>query len=214
MHRYETLQSVQWPWLMSALLLLCIAGCESRDVVEAGTGSEVAFAKESVLDVGGDLTLRDEQVPTEAKDEPQAEASAAPDLAGAQNDFQKYIAKLKAEDGWKQTPSGITYRVLTEGAGPSPDDNDIALMNYMGTFLDGREFDSSYARGQPVKLSAESVIQGWAEIMKMMRPGDVYEVVIPYELAYGKSGVPPRIPPFTPLKFNMQMHSFEIVPNP
>jgi len=124
-----------------------------------------------------------------------------------------YIDGLKEEDGWKKTASGIAYKVVKAGEGTSPDENDIAVMDYEGSLLDGTVFDSSYQRGQTISFSAQQVIKGWGELLQIMKPGDIFEVVIPQDLAYGERGSQPSIPPYATLKFKMQMHSFQAVPN-
>lgn len=124
-----------------------------------------------------------------------------------------YINGLKAEDGWKKTESGIAYKVVQAGKGTSPDKNDVATMHYEGKLLDGTVFDSSYQRGQTITFSAEQVISGWGEMLQLMKPGAIFQVVIPYNLAYGERGSPPSIPPFATLKFKMEMKSVEVVEN-
>jgi len=131
----------------------------------------------------------------------------------AMNEGKEYIDNLKAEDGWKKTESGIAYKVIQAGEGTSPDANDVATMHYEGKLLDGTVFDSSYERGETITFSAEQVIPGWGEMLQMMKPGAIYEVVIPYNLAYGAQGSPPSIPPYATLKFKMEMKGVEVVPN-
>lgn len=127
---------------------------------------------------------------------------------------EDYINALKAEDGWQKTESGIAYKVIQAGEGTSPDRNDVATMHYEGTLLDGTVFDSSYERGQTITFSAEQVIPGWGEMLQLMKPGAIYEVVIPYNLAYGERGSQPSIPPYATLKFKMEMQAVEVVDNP
>lgn len=124
-----------------------------------------------------------------------------------------YIDNLAEEDGWKKTDSGIAYKIVQAGEGTSPDANDIATMHYEGSLIDGTVFDSSYQRGQTIAFSAEQVIPGWGEMLQLMKPGAIYQVVIPYNLAYGERGSPPSIPPYATLKFKMEMKSLEVVPN-
>lgn len=131
----------------------------------------------------------------------------------AQSEGQEYIDNLKAEDGWKKTESGIAYKVIEAGEGTSPDANDVATMHYEGKLLDGTVFDSSYERGETITFSAEQVIPGWGEMLQMMKPGAIYEVVIPYDQAYGAQGSPPSIPPYATLRFKMEMKGVEVVPN-
>ena len=132
---------------------------------------------------------------------------------------EDYIKGLKAEDGWKKTESGIAYRVLEAGdaAGDSPDSNDVATMDYELKLLDGDKpgevFQSTFDTPQTVPFSAEQVIKGWGEILQLMKPGDTFETVIPYNLGYKEQGSPPSIPPYATLIFKMKMHSFEKVEN-
>jgi FKBP-type peptidyl-prolyl cis-trans isomerase len=124
-----------------------------------------------------------------------------------------YIDGLKEEDGWKKTESGIAYKVVKAGEGNSPDENDIVTMNYEGSLIDGTVFDSSYRSGQPLVYPANQLIPGWTEILQMMKPGAEYQVVIPYDLAYGETGSR-SIPPYATLKFKMEMIGFEPVEAP
>lgn len=127
---------------------------------------------------------------------------------------QAYIDNLLDEEGWKKTESGIAYKVVQEGEGASPDENDIAEMHYEGTLIDGTVFDSSYKRGQTLSFAPNQVIEGWKEIMQVMKPGSIYEVAIPYDLAYGEQGSPPNIPGYSTLRFKMEMIGFKESPNP
>ncbi|MBX2852412.1 MAG: FKBP-type peptidyl-prolyl cis-trans isomerase [Phycisphaeraceae bacterium] len=128
-----------------------------------------------------------------------------------------YIDSLKAEDGWKKTESGIAYRVVEEGKGDSPDYNDIATMDYELKLLDGDKpgsvLQTTFDTPQTVPFSAEQVIKGWGEVLKLMNPGATFETVIPYDLGYGDQGSPPNIPPYATLIFKMKMHSFEVEEN-
>lgn len=126
---------------------------------------------------------------------------------------QDYIDSLKEADGWKKTESGIAYKIIEAGEGASPDANDVATMHYEGSLIDGTVFDSSYQRGETITFSANQVIKGWGEMLQKMKPGAIYQVVIPYDLGYGERGSPPKIPPYAALKFKMEMKGFEVVPN-
>lgn len=127
---------------------------------------------------------------------------------------QGYIDALKAEDGWKKTESGIAYKVIEAGEGESPDENDVCTMHYEGSLIDGTVFDSSYQRGKTLAFAGNQVIKGWGEMLQLMKPGAIFEVVIPYDLGYGERGSPPNIPPYAALKFKMEMKSFQAMPNP
>jgi FKBP-type peptidyl-prolyl cis-trans isomerase len=128
-----------------------------------------------------------------------------------------YIDSLKAEDGWKKTESGIAYRITEEGKGDSPDENDIATMDYELKLLDGDKpgdvLQSTFDSPQTVPFAANQVIEGWGEVLQLMNPGATFETVIPYNLGYKEQGSPPNIPPYATLIFKMKMHSFEAVEN-
>lgn len=130
---------------------------------------------------------------------------------------QDYIDNLKAEDGWKKTESGIAYRVVEEGKGDSPDENDIATMDYELKLVDGDKpgdiLQTTFDTDQTVPFSANQVIKGWGEVLQLMKPGATFETVIPYTMGYGEQGSPPDIPPYATLIFKMKMHSFKAVEN-
>ncbi|MFK7790038.1 MAG: FKBP-type peptidyl-prolyl cis-trans isomerase N-terminal domain-containing protein [Phycisphaeraceae bacterium] len=126
---------------------------------------------------------------------------------------QTYIDELKAEDGWIKTESGIAYKIIEAGEGNSPDSNDVATMDYELKLTDGNVLQTTFDTDQTVPFSAEQVIKGWGEVLQLMKPGAVFETVIPYNLGYGEQGSPPNIPPYATLIFKMKMHGFEVVPN-
>jgi FKBP-type peptidyl-prolyl cis-trans isomerase FklB len=105
------------------------------------------------------------------------------------------------------TASGLRYKVLSSGpaGGTSPTINDTVVVHYRGTLVDGTEFDSSYSRGQPATFGVGQVIRGWTEALQMMKPGDKWLIHIPYNLAYGMQGSPPKIPPFADLVFQVEL---------
>jgi FKBP-type peptidyl-prolyl cis-trans isomerase FklB len=131
--------------------------------------------------------------------------------AGLENkkDGEKFLADNKGKDGVKTTPSGLQYKVVTEGTGPRPSKTSTVTVHYKGTLLDGKEFDSSYKRGQPATFPLNQVIPGWTEGVGMMNAGSKYEFWIPGELAYGPQGSPPTIPPNATLHFEVELISFK-----
>jgi FKBP-type peptidyl-prolyl cis-trans isomerase FklB len=114
-----------------------------------------------------------------------------------------------SENGQKQgvmtTASGLQYKVIREGIGLSPDDNDTIVVHYKGSLVDGKVFDSSYERNEPITITAGQVIQGWGEGLKLMKAGGQYELYIPQNLAYGEQGAGGVIPPFATLIFEMEV---------
>ncbi|MDZ4678565.1 MAG: FKBP-type peptidyl-prolyl cis-trans isomerase [Oligoflexia bacterium] len=115
-----------------------------------------------------------------------------------------YLEKNKTVEGFKVTASGLQYKVVTTGKGPTPKDKDFVMAHYSGKLTDGTEFDSSYKRGQPAEFPVMGVIPGWTEALKMMKVGDKWQLVIPPELAYGEGGRP-GIPPNSVLVFDIEL---------
>ena len=102
------------------------------------------------------------------------------------------------------TDSGLQYEVLVEGAGATPGPTDTVSAHYHGTFEDGRVFDSSVDRGEPIDLPVNGVIPGWQEALQIMKEGDKWRLVVPPELGYGAAGVGP-IPGNTTLIFEVEL---------
>ncbi len=90
--------------------------------------------------------------------------------------------------GVTTTRRGLQWEVVREGTGPKPDSISQVLVHYRGTLLNGVEFDSSYARNQPLNISLMDVISGWREGLQLMAVGSHYRFVIPPDLAYGVTG--------------------------
>lgn len=101
---------------------------------------------------------------------------------------EEFLAENKKKEGVVTTPSGLQYKVLVKGSGDSPTDSSTVKVNYRGTLIDGKEFDSSYKRGEPAEFPVTGVIKGWTEALKMMHVGDKWELYIPSDLAYGEQG--------------------------
>jgi FKBP-type peptidyl-prolyl cis-trans isomerase FklB len=99
-----------------------------------------------------------------------------------------FLAENKTKDGVVTLPSGLQYKILTEGTGPKPTASDTVVCNYKGTLIDSTEFDSSYKRGQPATFPVSGVIKGWTEALQLMPVGSKWQLFIPADLAYGPSG--------------------------
>ena len=106
---------------------------------------------------------------------------AASKEAAAKNaaEGEKFLAENKKKDGVKTTASGLQYKVLKEGSGPTPKETDTVVTNYKGTLLDGTEFDSSYKRNEPATFPVNRVIKGWTEALQLMKPGAKYQLFVP-----------------------------------
>jgi FKBP-type peptidyl-prolyl cis-trans isomerase FkpA len=122
--------------------------------------------------------------------------------AMAQDDV---ISKAAAEKGAVKTDSGMVYRALTEGKGASPKATDTVQVHYRGTFPDGKEFDSSYKRGQPTEFPLNRVIKCWTQGVQMMKVGGKAKLTCPPSLAYGEKGAGGVIPPNATLQFEVEL---------
>jgi FKBP-type peptidyl-prolyl cis-trans isomerase FklB len=116
-----------------------------------------------------------------------------------------FLTKNKKNKGVVTLPDGLQYKIITQGKGPKPTDTDVVLVNYAGTFINGKEFDSSYKRHEPISFPVGGVIPGWTEALKLMPVGSTWMLYIPSELAYGEQGSPPTIPPNTLLIFKVEL---------
>ena len=119
----------------------------------------------------------------------------------------EYLAANLKKSGVKATTSGLQYRIIKPGKGASPMTNDKAEVHYRGWTIDGNEFDSSYSRKKPSTFGITQVIAGWTEALSMMKPGAKWEIVVPQELAYGPGGKRPKIPPYSTLRFEIELLS-------
>ena len=122
--------------------------------------------------------------------------------AFAQNAITAAAAK---EEGATVTASGLVYRNLKEGTGASPKARDKVTVHYRGTFPDGREFDSSYKRGQPIDFPLSGVIACWTEGVQRMKPGGKAKLTCPPDIAYGARGAGGVIPPNATLVFEVEL---------
>lgn len=131
---------------------------------------------------------------------------------GLQTDWEAaqaaHLAWNAERRGWTTTASGLQYRRVgpARPAGVQPAARDTVVVHYRGTFIDGREFDSSYARNEPAEFPLNRVIRGWTEGVGLMRTGETFEFLIPAELAYGARGTGGgEIPPNSALRFTVEL---------
>ena len=165
---------------------------------------------------GGKTLLTDDEMKaalTQLQTEMRAKQEEKLKLAGEANKKvgEEFLAGNKAKDGVVTLPSGLQYKILTEGTGPKPTATDTVSCNYRGTLLDGKEFDSSYKRGQPASFQVSGVIKGWTEALQLMPVGSKWQLFIPAELAYGDRGADPRsgIGPGATLIFEVELLSIQ-----
>ena len=132
----------------------------------------------------------------------QAEAKAKdPKAIENKKAGEAFLTKKAGEAGYQKTPSGIVYKVINEGKGENFTDKDVVMVNYVGKHIDGKEFDSSK---EPVPFQTNQVVPGFAEMLKLMKPGMKVEVIIPSDLAYGPEGREPTIGSNETLVFEME----------
>ncbi len=138
-----------------------------------------------------------------------------------QDEMEKKMAaenKLKSEafldankklDSVVTLPSGLQYKVLRPGTGKSPTDKDTVVAHYVGTLINGKEFDNSYKRGEPATFPVTGVIKGWTEALKLMQVGAKWRLFIPSDLAYGERGAGGVIGPNEALIFDVELLSIK-----
>jgi FKBP-type peptidyl-prolyl cis-trans isomerase FklB len=122
-------------------------------------------------------------------------------------DGEAFLAANKKKDGVITLASGLQYKVIKMGTGPKPTSLQIVTCNYRGTFIDGKEFDSSMRYGRPAEFPVNGVIKGWTEALQLMPVGSKWELYIPSDLAYGEKGSQPTIRPNSALIFEIELLS-------
>jgi FKBP-type peptidyl-prolyl cis-trans isomerase FklB len=190
-----------------------------KSMKKEGVDLDPALVARGIKDgfAGGKLLLTDEQAQAaltafsgEMKKKQEAELAAV--AATNEKDGQAFLAANKTKPGVVTLPSGLEYKVLTAGTGPKPTTEDTILCNYRGTLIDGKEFDSSYKRGQPTSIPVGGVIKGWTEALQLMPVGSKWQLFIPSELAYGPRQAGPDIGPNSTLIFEVELLSIQEKP--
>jgi FKBP-type peptidyl-prolyl cis-trans isomerase FkpA len=134
-----------------------------------------------------------------------AQAHAAQAAAGEKEKSAVFRDTAAAEPGAVKTSSGLVYKTLKPGKGPSPRATDTVRVHYHGTLPDGKVFDSSRQRGQPIDFPLNGVIPCWTEGVQRMKVGETAKLVCPSEIAYGDGGRGPDIPPGATLVFEVEL---------
>jgi FKBP-type peptidyl-prolyl cis-trans isomerase FklB len=166
---------------------------------------------------GGKMLLTEDEakaVLTEAQAEMRKKQQDKMQAEGDANkkEGEAFLAANKAKEGVVTLPSGLQYKVLTQGTGPKPTTADTVICNYRGTLVDGKEFDSSFKRGQPATFPVGRVIKGWTEALPLMPVGSKWQLYIPPDLAYGDHGAGPDIGPNATLIFDVELLSIQAPP--
>ena len=184
-----------------------------RDSVEVDPAILLRGLKDALA--GNKLLLTDEeakaaltalQTEVRAKEEAKTKAAAVENKKAG----EAFLAANKTKEGVVTLPSGLEYKIIKEGTGPKPAAEDTVLCHYRGTLVDNTEFDSSYKRGEPLKIPVGGVIKGWTEAIQLMPVGSKWQLFIPSDLAYGERGAPGSpIGPNSTLVFEVELISIE-----
>ncbi len=137
----------------------------------------------------------------------QAEQRAQQAKAGEDNAKAgaTFLAENKNKPGVTALENGLQYKIIKEGTGSKPKATDSVSVHYRGTLINGKEFDSSYSRGEPTSFPVNRVIPGWTQILQLMKEGAKWQVFIPSELAYGERGAGGDIGPDSTLIFDIEL---------
>ena len=186
-----------------------------KSLREQGTDVDLDTLVEAIRATfkGEELAMTPEEAATVRKEyveKRQTEQLHASEAAGADNlvEGQKFLAENKIKEGVQTTESGLQYKVLTMGEGAKPVASNTVKVHYKGTLLDGTEFDSSYARNEPISFGLDRVIAGWTEGVQLMPIGSKFIFYIAPDLAYGAGGGGP-IPPNSTLIFEVELLDIE-----
>jgi FKBP-type peptidyl-prolyl cis-trans isomerase FklB len=173
-------------------------------ILMRGMKDELA-GKTVMTDMDAHNTLMQAQQEAKKKADEMRQASMEPNKKAG----EAFLAANKTKEGVVTLPSGLQYKILKEGTGPKPTAADSVICNYRGTLIDGKEFDSSYKRGQPATFPVGQVIKGWTEALQLMPVGSKWQLFVPADLAYGDRGAGPDIGPGATLIFEVELISIK-----
>lgn len=172
----------------------------ARGLADALAGGKTEMTEDEVKDAIAKLqaALKAKQMPPPANG---AQAAAEANRKAG----EAFLSANAKKEGVVTLPSGLQYKILTEGTGRRPGPGDTVVCQYRGTLTDGTEFDSSYARNQPATFPVNRVIAGWTEALQLMPVGSKWQLFIPPALAYGERGAGDKIGPNATLVFEIEL---------
>lgn len=172
----------------------------ARGLKDALAGGKTALSEDQAR-----ATLMEVQTEMRKKQEEQMQIAGA----ASKKEGEAFLAANKSKDGVVTLPSGLQYKILTQGAGPKPTPSDSVVCNYRGTLINGTEFDSSYKRGEPATFPVTGVIKGWTEALQLMPVGSKWQLFVPSDMAYGERSPAPQIGPNSTLIFEVELLSIQ-----
>jgi FKBP-type peptidyl-prolyl cis-trans isomerase len=175
------------------------------NVILQGLKDAMSGAKPMMTDEQAQQTLT--QLQSEVRE--QEEVKRKQQAVTNQQAGEKFLAENKTKPGVIALPSGLQYKIIKQGTGPKPTITDVVTCNYKGTLIDGKEFDSSYKRGEPATFPVRGVIKGWTEALQLMPVGSKFELYLPPDLAYGEHGAGADIGPNETLVFEVELLSIK-----
>ncbi len=164
------------------------------------TGTELAMSQEDIIAVQKEFGML-----LQARQAAELEAMKDKNMTAGNT----FLEENKKKDSVVVTESGLQYEFIKKGEGEIPKATDQVKVDYVGTLVDGTEFDSSISRGEPVVFGVDQVIPGWGEALQLIPVGSKVRLVIPSDLAYGDQGVMPKIEPNSVLVFEVDLLGIE-----
>lgn len=190
----------------------CIGLNIGRDLKQQGLDLAIAKLAAGIVDGirGNKPQLTDQEIRSVMEEfgKEHSEKRVAEFKAAAEKNIKEgeaFLAENKKKPGVITTKSGLQYKILKEGKGEKPAKTDVVTTHYVGTLLDGSEFDSSVKRGEPASFPLTGVIAGWTEALQLMPVGSKWRLFVPASLAYGAEGREPVIGPNSTLVFEVEL---------
>lgn len=172
------------------------------EVIIAAIKDEVDSSRKVLMvDSAAEAALQDLLLKMQQQKEADEKAKAQKAL----DEQAAFLAKNIVDTTVKVTTKGVQYKVIKEGTGITPKASDKVQVHYIGALLDGTEFDNSVKRGEPLEFPVSAVIEGWQDLLQVMKEGMKVKAWIPSALAYGEAGVPPMIPSNALLVFEVEL---------